>query len=512
MAGDHDRSARLFASLAQLQPGQVELARKALAAAMGAGNMELALSLTKALPAQKLSTDARLLLVADAVKRGQPQNAISWLSLKAENGDLTFLTPLVTAWAAAEAGDLTKALQDVQSIPANSLLAPLQAEQTALLMLKFRRTAEAEAYARRAIGAAGPRENRLRLAFADGFVAAGARARAQIMLDGMGSDAPIARQRLLSGKTIGQAINRPAEALGEALTAFSADLARLQRGSAPIGLTQVARYTDPRNSSTTLLLALLLENQDRSDEALEVARSVPRDDALISQARDVQVRILTGNKRFAEAYAIAAPAASAKGAGRNDWSRLGEVFQAMKRNPEAAQAYGRAIALARAEGAQSDLWTLLLLRASALEDSGHWPEAREALQQGLTLAPEQPLLLNFLGYGKLERGEDIDAAEGMIRKASELSPDDASIIDSLGWAQFKRGKIGDAIATLQRAAAKDPEQAEIQEHLGDALYTLGRRFEARFAWGAALVTAEDDVAARVRAKLDAGLTPANAAP
>jgi len=106
----------------------------------------------------------------------------------------------------------------------------------------------------------------------------------------------------------------------------------------------------------------------------------------------------------------------------------------------------------------------------------------------------------------------VDAAEAMIRKASELAPDDASITDSLGWAQFKRGKTADAIATLQRAAEKDPDQAEIQEHLGDALFTSGRRYEARFAWAASMVTAEDEIAARVKGKLAAGLTPANAAP
>jgi len=128
------------------------------------------------------------------------------------------------------------------------------------------------------------------------------------------------------------------------------------------------------------------------------------------------------------------------------------------------------------------------------------------------MSPDQPLLLNFLGYSKLERGQDTDAAEAMIKKASELAPDDASIIDSLGWAEFKRGKTADAIATLQRAAEKDPDQAEIQEHLGDALYTSGRRYEARFAWNAALVTAENDIAARVKAKLASGLTPGNAAP
>jgi Flp pilus assembly protein TadD len=135
-----------------------------------------------------------------------------------------------------------------------------------------------------------------------------------------------------------------------------------------------------------------------------------------------------------------------------------------------------------------------------------------ALQQGLAIAPDEPLLLNFMGYGQLERGENMDSAEAMIRKASELAPDDGSITDSLGWAQFKRGKVSEAIATLQQAAEKDPDQSEIQEHLGDALYKSGRRYEARFAWNAALVTAEDEIAVRVKAKLASGLTPTNSAP
>ena len=123
------------------------------------------------------------------------------------------------------------------------------------------------------------------------------------------------------------------------------------------------------------------------------------------------------------------------------------------------------------------------------------------------------MLLNFLGYGKLERGEDLDAAEAMVRKASALRPDDASITDSLGWAQFKRGKVDEAIATLARAASADPGQYEIREHLGDALYTAGRRIEARFEWRAALAAVEDQaVRTRLEAKLDRGLTSATAAP
>ncbi len=185
----------------------------------------------------------------------------------------------------------------------------------------------------------------------------------------------------------------------------------------------------------------------------------------------------------------------------------------MDRHAEAADAFGRAVAMTNALGPKDDLWSLLLLQANALEEANRWPEAKAALQQALAVSPGQPLILNFLGYAKLERGEDMDAAEAMIRKASELSPDDASITDSLGWAEFKRGKTEDAIETLQHAASKDPDQAEIQEHLGDALYKSGRRYEARFAWSAALVTAdEDQMAARVKAKLASGLTSANAAP
>jgi tetratricopeptide (TPR) repeat protein len=512
MVGDHARAAQLLASLAAAQPDQVEIAKKALTEAIGAGRMDLALKLSHGVPAASLPSDARLLLVAEEIRRGRPDRALPWLGASGQSGDLTFLAPLITAWAAADRGDVNQALSAIDQVPPNSLLAPLAPEEKAFILLKFKRTAEAEPLARAAVGRAGAREQRLRLAFADGFLAAGDKARALMITEGMGVGEAVARQRIAAGRTSAQAIDNLPKAFGELLTAFSADLARLQRSAPPIGLVQVARYVNPQNSGTTALLGLLLAGQDRTDEALALLRSVPANDALISQVRDVQTRILTGEKRFNEAYQIAATAAAGPGADVSDFSRLGDVFQAMKRHAQAADAYGRAVMFARAQNLKSELWTLLLLRASALEDGNRWPEAKQALSQALAIAPDEPLLLNFMGYGQLERGENLDTSEAMIRRASELAPDDASITDSLGWAQFKRGKVTEAIATLQKAAEKDPDQAEIQEHLGDALYKSGRRYEARFAWNAALISAEDDIATRVKAKLASGLTPANAAP
>jgi tetratricopeptide (TPR) repeat protein len=512
MNGDHARAAELLAALAEAQPDQADIARKAFGEALGAGQIDLALRLARSIDAATLPTDARLLLVADSVKRKRLDHALGWLALKGDGGDLGFIAPLLSAWDAAERGDDAKALAGIAQIPGNGLLAPLRAEEQALILLKLERTAEAEPFARRAIGNAGGRETRLRLAFADGFLAAGDRTRALAMIDGMDAGAAEARQRILAGKPTGEIIDTSTKALSAVLTAFAGDLARMQRTAPPIGLVQVARYADPDNSAATALLALLLDARDRTDEALALLAAVPPDDTLIGDIRDVQVRILIDSKRFNDAYAIAAPPASLDGAGVADYSRLGEVYGAMGRSDLAADTYARAIALAKTQGLKSQLWPLLLFRANALEEANRWPEAKQALLEGLAIEPEQPLLLNFLGYAKLEHGDDVEAAEAMIRKASELAPGDASIIDSLGWAQFKRGKVDEAIATLQHAASKDPAQAEIQEHLGDALYQSGRRYEARFAWRAALVTAEDEVESRVKAKLDSGLTSANAAP
>jgi tetratricopeptide (TPR) repeat protein len=194
-----------------------------------------------------------------------------------------------------------------------------------------------------------------------------------------------------------------------------------------------------------------------------------------------------------------------------DYARLGDALSALKRYDDSAAAYQRALQLSGQAKAE-DRWPLLLLQASALEQGNRWPQARAALTQALALAPDEPLILNFLGYAQLERGENMDAAEAMIRKASALAPDDASITDSLGWALYKRGRTKEAIEILTRAAKGDPTQAEIHEHLGDALYKAGNRFEARYAWSAALITGDDEISTRVKAKLETGLTPASAAP
>lgn len=510
--GDHGRSAQLLGQLAQSNSSNQTIARQAAQQAISAGDMKLALRLAKDLPATSMPIEARMLQVAEALRSNDGARALALLQANSEAGDLGFLRPFVEAWTAADARDLERSLAALNSIAPKNLLGSLAPEHRALILLRFGRAAEAHPFVDEALQNAGGREQRLRLVFADRYLAAGDKARAlAVVQTGFGTEAGRARDRVLQGKLRDAAVSNSREAFSELMVSMAVELNRLRNPTLPIAFAQVARYSAPGNSSASVVLGVLLSTRDRVNDAVVVLRTVPANDLLSAQARDAEVRALARAERNDEALAVAQRAAASPDADVSDFARLGDALSTMERFDDAAAAYGRALQLAQ-QGRAEDRWPLLLVQANAYEQGNRWPEARHALVQALELAPQQPLLLNFLGYAKLERGEDLDAAEAMIRKASELAPDDASITDSLGWAVFKRGRTKEAIEILTRAAKGDPTQAEIHEHLGDALYKAGNKFEARYAWSAALVTAEDDVAARLKAKIDAGLNSANAAP
>ncbi len=213
--------------------------------------------------------------------------------------------------------------------------------------------------------------------------------------------------------------------------------------------------------------------------------------------------VLVEADRTDEALAEARAAAAAAPRAIDNWTRLGDILGQTQSHAEAAAAYEKALDLAK-DGveAQHPLWALWLLRGSALTQAGDWPGGKAALEEARRLAPEQPVVLNFLGYSQLERRENLAEAEKLIGEASRLQPDDAAITDSLGWAHYVRGDVPKAIELLERAAQGQPADAAIAEHLGDAYYSAGRRYEARYVWQAALTYAQGKAADRLRSKID----------
>jgi tetratricopeptide (TPR) repeat protein len=510
MQGDSVRSAQLYAAMAAANPADTSIARRAIATAIQSGQTDLAVSLARRQKPGELAVDARLLLAADSLRRGKTGQAVADLQSGVTSTEAELFAPLVRAWERTERRKADGAAT-LATLPAASPLASIADEHRAAMLFALGDADQALPIARKVVERGGGRNSRLRLAYADALVRLKRPNDAMAMLVGGDEALAIGRGRVAAGKPLNMAIATPAEGYAELLVALAVDLGRDDQKELPISLAQVARHAAPKSSQPVILLGLLLDGDGRDDDALRALRAVPRDDLLVGDALDIETRLLTDRKQFDEALRVARAATGTTGTAA-DYARLGNILGDMDRHPEAASAYGEAIARLSGDGGNGQLWTLRLLRAASLEQAERWPEAKQELETAMRSEPENPILLNFLGYGKLERGEDLDAAEAMIRKASALRPEDASITDSLGWALFKRGRLPEAISTLRRAAAGDPTQAEIHEHLGDALFTSGRRIEARFSWEAALLTAEDKAKMRLKGKIEAGLSPANAAP
>jgi tetratricopeptide (TPR) repeat protein len=150
-----------------------------------------------------------------------------------------------------------------------------------------------------------------------------------------------------------------------------------------------------------------------------------------------------------------------------------------ERFAESAEVLSKAIAL---QGEAKAGWNLFFMRGAALERSGRWPEAEADLQRALALNPNEPQVMNYLGYAWVDRGEHLSEAVALLEKAEAKEPDSGAIVDSLGWARFRTHDYASAIVDLERAVQLDPGDAEVNSHLGDVYWQVGRRLEAQYQW------------------------------
>ena len=182
---------------------------------------------------------------------------------------------------------------------------------------------------------------------------------------------------------------------------------------------------------------------------------------------------------------------------------LSDLLRANDRNDEAAVVLDTLIAEAKAPD-----WQLYYARGQAHERAGRWPQAEADLSKALSLRPDEPELLNYLGYGLIDRGERLKEALAMVEKAVAANPRSGAMIDSLGWAHYRLGDYPKAIELLEQAVELEAGDPEINSHLGDAYWMVGRKDEAVFQWRRVLTLDPDDkIRADSERKLESGLGP-----
>ncbi|WP_157216945.1 tetratricopeptide repeat protein [Flavisphingomonas formosensis] len=512
--GHAEKAAEGYATVMAMAPADTVVAVRAYRQALTAGDRKLALKAAQLLDsAGQLPPDGRLLLLSEAIAQGDWKAANSATDRIQREDIFGFLVPIVRAWIAF-GGRQPDPMAQLSVRKPNALTLAYASEHRALLDLALGKTADGVA-AVLAIDAASSddsgRSTRLRLAAAAKLAAMRQKDKALALLTGDEDALAVARARVEAGKPLSGAVDTAAAGVAELLIRVAADINRERATPVALALARFATFLAPDNSETWLVTADILSGTGHYPIAIDTLAHIPDGDPFGADARDARVRYLAAQGEQQAALGEALAIANKPGAEVSDWTRVGGLYSDLSRYRESADAYGKALSLA---GADKDMapWSLWLLRGGALEQAGDWPAAREALRKAVVLAPDQAMVLNYLGYAELSRRENLDEAAKLIEKASQLRPDDASITDSLGWSYYLRGDLPKAIATLERAVNSEPGEPTINEHLGDAYWTMGRRLEARYAWRAALVYADGKDADRIRTKLDTGLTPAVAAP
>ncbi len=271
---------------------------------------------------------------------------------------------------------------------------------------------------------------------------------------------------------------------------------------------RLSLHLAPDNGLAIVTLGDVYERMKQSEAAIDLYDSVPQDSPLRVNA-DVQAALLLetlGKSKEAGEHLSAIVAANPKN--QEALTALGNLQRSRKQFTEAADTYSRVLAL-QPTGAPQDKsqWLIYYYRGIAHERSKNWPAAEADLNKALDFNPDQPLVLNYLGYSWVDRGSNLDEAFKMLRRAVDLRQRDGYIVDSLGWAYYRLGRYDDAVRELEKAIDLKPSDPVINDHLGDAYWRVGRKLEAQFQWNHARdLGPEPDDLPKILDKIKNGLT------
>ncbi|GBD43805.1 Beta-barrel assembly-enhancing protease [bacterium HR40] len=510
-AGDLRAARDLLERAVAADPGDLELRRQLFRLQLATGERQKAVASARELFDLGVDlAEAHLLLAVDAAAREDWSGARSELERVAGRGAIDLAVPLLDAWAlfgleGAEAG--VRRLADADASEGVSRLHDYHAAMMRALAgdiegarrIVVRLVRQSEAAPTRLVFAtahildrAGERERALGIVRAQlGFVPENAVLR-------------WLEQQLLAETAIPPPFQDATGGMADALTGLAQALAEEEARDQALLFARLATFLDPKQADAWLVVArLALERKDLS-EAVEALAQVPMDSPAAWEARLLQADALVEAGKREEAVALLERMAAERPARIDALLALGDLYRREERFAEAEKAY--AAALARVPQPTRAHWRLFYVHGISLERTGRWPEAERQFLKALELEPEQPFVLNYLGYSWVEKGMHLDRAKEMLHRAVELRPRDGFIVDSLGWAYYQLGEYERAVEYLERAVELEPGDPVINDHLGDAYWRVGRRREARFQWERALSLKPDsELAAKIEGKLRAGL-------
>ncbi|WP_027581259.1 tetratricopeptide repeat protein [Bradyrhizobium sp. Ai1a-2] len=308
-----------------------------------------------------------------------------------------------------------------------------------------------------------------------------------------------------AGKKLPPLVDSAQAGAAEALYGIGATLTR--RGGEDLALVylQLALYLQPNHPLALLSLADLYESVKKPQMAIKIYERVPASSPLKRNAQIQLATDLDAADRSDEAIKILKEVAAESPKDIEAIMALGNIERGRKKFADCAGTYTQALDAMPTAG-DKNAWVTYYYRGICEERSKQWTKAEADMRKALEMQPEQPHVLNYLGYSWIDQGMNLDEGMKMIKRAVEQRPDDGYIVDSLGWAYYRIGNYDEAVKQLERAIDLKPEDPTINDHLGDAYWRVGRTLEAKFQWAHARdLKPEAEELPKIEAKIENGL-------
>jgi len=503
-------AARYLAAL-QADPTNPTLLERAFVFSVAAGDMDQAVKLSPRVMAANPDSDlGPLIQGVYALKMKDYAAARANFTAAHPANDPDLMARLTLAWTAVGAGD---------AATARVLLNP-KGDAGSEVFLSYHRArleevlgdvAAADASYAAADKATGGKSLTVSLAYATWLQATNRATDAERILQTFLDTAPgnpvgiSAITRLRNGKPIARRLATAQQGAAEGFYGIASAVGDQEAADAAIVYLRLAQYLDPQHDGALAYLGGAMERAKRTDEAIELYKEVPDSSPFYVTAQVSAADLLDDTDRTDEAVKILRRLERDDATSALAASALGDVYREAKDWPAAIEAYTRGIERTGPNFSEDD-WPLFYARGIANERARRWDAAEADFKQALTLKPEQPLVMNYLAYSWIEQGEHIEEALKMLKRAVDLRPDDGYIIDSLGWAYYRLGQYDKAVEVLETAIQFSPYEPTLNEHLGDAYWKIGRQREAQFLWRHAIkLKPEEDRIPILQAKMKSGL-------
>ncbi|MYM57250.1 tetratricopeptide repeat protein [Thalassovita mangrovi] len=514
MTADFKTAADYYTRALARDPSNPVLLESAARAQLSLGRLDRAVPVARKMEADGLRSQiAQMILMADDVENGRyaplAERAVS------DNGVGPLVDGLVAAWAKMGEGQVSAALDLFDAVGEKRGLKGFALYHRALALASVGDFESAAAIFAEHSGSDIQMTRRGAIAQVEilSQLERGEEGAAMIAeLFGPDLD-PVLRnmhEALSKGETLPFTVVRsPKDGVAEVFYSVAAALSSEAGQDYTLLYSRVAEFLRPDHTDAILMSAALLDDLQRYDLAVETYRKVDQNSPVFHAAELGRAEALRSAGRLDAAVEVLEQLARSHGDLAIVHVNLGDLMRQLHRYEEAVSAYDAALAVY--DDADPSQWFIYYARAISYERLDEWEKAEKDFRTALELNPEQPQVLNYLGYSLVEQQIKLDEALDMIERAVAARPDSGYIVDSLGWVLFRLGRYDEAVPHMEHAAELMPVDPVVNDHLGDVLWAVGRKREAEFQWRRALSFVDYEDASgevdpdRIRQKLDVGL-------